>query len=104
MNPVKPKRRSGQVKTVVPRRTEIVLSGGQKACVRCFKRPVMMRRARTKTGAGSRRVPGSYCRICATEISRQWREGTIQVQLTAEEWAAVKAARQEPAGRHHAPA
>jgi hypothetical protein len=86
------------VKTLVPRRTSITLSTGEKACVKCFKRPAMMRR----TGRGPRTIPGSYCRICATEYNRQRRAGKTEVLVTAEELALLKELRQtRPKGRHH---
>jgi NMD protein affecting ribosome stability and mRNA decay len=41
------------------------------------------------------------CRECHAENMRARRKGKVEVHLTPEEWAAVKAARQaETAGRH----
>jgi hypothetical protein len=47
-------------------------------------------------------MPGQrYCRPCRAEYNRNWRAGKIQVMLTREEWADVKAARvAAAAGRH----
>jgi hypothetical protein len=71
----------------------IVLSSGEKACIRCFKRPAMMRVRRA--GRVVRRVPGSYCRECKNEYSRQWRAGTVERRLTLAEWDVLSFLREE---------
>ena len=75
--------------TLVVSRGAIYLSDGQKACSRCRRRPPK---------------PGQrYCAPCFADYAWERRQGKIQVLLTPEEWAAVKAAREAaPAGRHHA--
>lgn len=94
----------------------ILLSTGEKACVKCWKRPVMMRRARTRTGAGRRWVPGSYCRVCANRYNRDRREGMIQALVTPEQRELLRGivraqalgaeilVTAAPAGKHHAAA
>ena len=60
-------------------RATVWLSDGQKACTNCHRRP---------------RVPGQrWCQVCRTEYNWERRAGKVQVLLTPEEWAAVKAAR-----------
>lgn len=61
-------------------------------CIRCLRRP-------------ARRSPKrwqSYCQECHAQYVWERRRGLVQVLLTADEWAAVKAARDaQLAGRHH---
>jgi hypothetical protein len=64
---------------------------GRKLCSRCRQR---------LPKKGQR-----YCQPCFNDYMREWREqrgeNTITVQLSLEEWEAVKAARQaKTAGRH----
>jgi hypothetical protein len=54
---------------------------GVKSCSRCGK-------ARDREGQ-------RYCRACHADYVREWRAGKVQVLLTPEEYAAVKAARAE---------
>lgn len=61
----------------------IVLVSGEKACVKCWKRPVMMRKTRTRNTVGW--VPGSYCRTCATRDARERREGMIETLVSPAE-------------------
>lgn len=75
----------------------IILSSGEKACLRCLKRPVIQRRY-----PSGRVVPGSYCRRCHTEATRESRERGYTRLLSPEEWDAIQALRSAPAAaRHH---
>jgi hypothetical protein len=50
-----------------------------------------------------RMTPGSYCRVCATDKTREWRQNSIRPALSPEEWELIQELRRaEPAGRHHA--
>lgn len=73
-------------------RASITRSDGRKACARCGGPVDQVRRRFRDAG-----LPGvlyeSWCRKCKTEHARERRKGKVQVLLTPEEWAAVKAAR-----------
>lgn len=87
--------------TNVSRKSSVVRADGKAACSRCG-RPVQRTRQR-----GGRGRPQSLCNSCHAEDQRDRRAGTVQVQLTPEEYAAVKAARAAAAaapGRHRAAA
>ena len=62
-------------------------SQGRKLCSRCKRRP--------------RKKGQRHCKECHAEYMREWREGRrgglIQVLLTPDEWALVKAFRQQKA-------
>lgn len=86
----------------------ILLASGEKACVKCYERPVMMRNGRGETG--TRRVPGSYCRQCATEANRQSRarqstavkrigKDVIRMNVSTEEFAVIRRMRETAARR-----
>jgi hypothetical protein len=68
-------------------RGAVYLSDGQLACARCGKEP--------------RRKGQAYGRKCHAEYCRERRQGMVEVLLTPEEWASVKAAR-ERAEQHRA--
>ncbi|MHB1875819.1 MAG: hypothetical protein ACYCPF_13310 [Streptosporangiaceae bacterium] len=67
-------------------------SDGSKACARCGRR--------------RDRGPGqAYCRRCHTEYMRQWRAGRVEMLLSPEEAAAIRALREvggSASGRHRA--
>jgi hypothetical protein len=71
----------------------IIRVDGRPACSKCGK-PVTQTRGRNGTGR-----PQSYCDGCRAEFERNRRAGKIQVLLTPEEWAAVKAMRAVAGGR-----
>jgi hypothetical protein len=77
-----------------------LLVDGLPACAKCQRRP--RRPYPQKRGRVNKRKYYSYCGPCHAEYSRQRREGKVEMLLTPEEYEAVKAARLEPAGRHHA--
>jgi hypothetical protein len=66
-------------------RVTIVLPDGQKACVRCRRRPRAPRQR--------------YCQICRTEYNWQRRQGMIEVLLTPAEREMVLRARAAAADR-----
>lgn len=72
-----------------------VTINGQPVCVRCGRRPVR------PTSPWAKRKRQSYCNVCHADINFERRQGKVEVLLTPEEWAAVKAARKaEASGRH----
>jgi len=60
-------------------RVSVTLADGRRGCSKCCLRP---------RAAGQR-----WCRVCLTENARNRRAGKIEVLLSPEEWAAVKALR-----------
>jgi hypothetical protein len=68
--------------TVVQRpngRATVYLPDGQKACGKCWRRP---------------RAPGQqWCQPCRTAYMQDRRRGKIEVLLTPEEWAIIRALR-----------
>lgn len=88
-----------------------VLVDGVPACARCLELARSNPRHRIKPrrpypatpGAARRRQFYGYCQACNRDYNRDRREGKVQVLLTPDEWAMVKAARSRPArGRHSA--
>ena len=69
------------------RRGLVIRTDGKPACLDCG-RPV----ERTRGGRDGRK-PQSRCNACHAKYERQRRAGKVQVLLTPQEWAGVKAAR-----------
>lgn len=78
------------MRTLVSQGTMLI--DGKPACSRCGRRP--------RRWSGGRWQ--SYCTPCHQDYSAERRAGKVEVLLTPEEWAAVKASRAAAAiaGRH----